>query len=69
VAGVVEAPNGAHFTSCVPDYERDELFQREYVAAAKDPELWAKFMAEYLEGDESTYQQAVARRTAARASA
>src|SRR3954463_11035415 len=22
--GVVETPNGAHFTSCVPDYERDE---------------------------------------------
>ena len=22
--GVVEAPNGAHFTSCEPDYRRDE---------------------------------------------
>ena len=31
---VVETPNGAHFTSCVPDYERDEQFQKEY---AKDP--------------------------------
>jgi glutaconate CoA-transferase subunit A len=69
VAGVIEAPNGAHFTSCVPDYERDELFQRDYVAAAADPELWAKFMAEYLEGDEASYQQAVARRTAARVNA
>ncbi len=28
--GVVEAPYGAHFTECVPDYERDEAFQREY---------------------------------------
>ena len=28
VTGVVEAPNGAHFTSCVPDYDRDEAFQR-----------------------------------------
>ena len=28
--GVVEAPNGAHFTECVPDYERDEAFQKEY---------------------------------------
>ena len=27
VAGVVETPNGAHFTSCVPDYDRDEAFQ------------------------------------------
>ena len=25
--GVVEAPGGAHFTSCVPDYDRDEAFQ------------------------------------------
>ena len=25
--GVVEAPGGAHFTSCVPDYGRDEAFQ------------------------------------------
>ncbi|MER6674320.1 CoA-transferase [Streptomyces sp. NPDC000983] len=30
VTGVVEAPNGAHFTSCAPDYGRDEAAQREY---------------------------------------
>jgi hypothetical protein len=35
--GVVEAPFGAHFTHCVPDYDRDERFQREYAASAKDP--------------------------------
>src|SRR5580658_7223670 len=40
VSGVVEAPNGAHFTSCVPDYERDEAFQRLYVEAAGDPGKW-----------------------------
>ena len=34
VDGVVEAPDGAHFTSCEPDYGRDEAFQREYVRAA-----------------------------------
>ena len=62
VHGVIETPNGAHFTSCVPDYDRDEAFQRDYVAAAKDPELWAKFQAEYLDGDEQDYQRAVARR-------
>ncbi len=33
VDGVVETPNGAHFTTCTPDYERDEKFQR-YAAAA-----------------------------------
>ena len=62
VHGVIETPNGAHFTSCVPDYDRDEAFQRDYVVAAKDPELWAKFQAEYLDGDEQEYQRAVARR-------
>ena len=66
VAGVVEAPNGAHFTSCVPDYDRDEAFQKEYVAAAKDPEAWAEFRATYLDlPDEAAYQAAVAKRVAA----
>lgn len=48
VSGVVEAPGGAHFTSCVPDYERDEQFQREYVAAAKDPAQWQQWLNRYL---------------------
>jgi glutaconate CoA-transferase subunit A len=66
VAGVVEAPGGAHFTSCVPDYERDEAFQKEYVAAAKDPDAWAAFSASYLEvADEAAYQAAIAKRAAA----
>jgi glutaconate CoA-transferase subunit A len=69
VDGVVEAPNGAHFTSCAPDYERDEEFQREYVAAAADPPTWAAFAAEYLGGSESDYQRAVSARVAARAAA
>jgi glutaconate CoA-transferase, subunit A len=60
VAGVVEAPNGAHFTSCDPDYGRDETFQRAYVAAAKDPGEWSRFAATYLTGDEAAYQAAVA---------
>jgi glutaconate CoA-transferase, subunit A len=34
VDAVVEAPNGAGFTSCVPDYGRDEAAQRAYVDAA-----------------------------------
>jgi len=59
VRGVVHAPNGAHFTSCAPDYERDEAFQREYVAAASDPERWAEFRARYVDVDEETYQKAV----------
>jgi glutaconate CoA-transferase subunit A len=65
VSGVVEAPNGAHFTSCAPDYERDEAFQREYATAAKDPEQWAAFVERYLSGDEAAYQAAVAARAEA----
>lgn len=65
VHGVVEAPNGAHFTSCVPDYERDEAFQKEYATAAKDLEQWAAFRARYLDvPDEAAYQAAVAARAA-----
>jgi glutaconate CoA-transferase subunit A len=62
VTGVVEAPNGAHFTSCVPDYERDEDFQREYVTAAADPQAWQAFQDRYLSGSDSDYQAAVAAR-------
>jgi len=59
VHGVIESPGGAHFTSCVPDYGRDEAFQARYAAAAGDPEDWQRFRAEYLSGDEASYQQAV----------
>ena len=66
VAGVVEAPRGAHFTSCEPDYDRDEEFQREYAGAAGDAAAWAAFRTSYLDTDEAGYQEAVAARTAAR---
>lgn len=62
ITGVVEAPGGAHFTSCVPDYERDEQFQREYVKAAADPQTWQDFVHRYLAGTEADYQAAVAAR-------
>ncbi|MBO3680264.1 CoA transferase subunit A [Streptomyces sp. NEAU-YJ-81] len=60
VNGVVEAPGGAHFTSCVPDYDRDEVFQRAYAQAAADPEAWRRFTEQFLSGDENAYQAAVA---------
>jgi glutaconate CoA-transferase, subunit A len=60
VAGVVETPNGAHFTSCVPDYGRDEAFQALYARSAARPEEWDAFAAEFLAGDEACYQAAVA---------
>lgn len=60
VDGVVETPNGAHFTMCTPDYERDEKFQRAYAAAAADDAEWAAFEERFLSGDEAAYQAAVA---------
>jgi glutaconate CoA-transferase subunit A len=60
VDGVVETPLGAHFTTCTPDYERDEAFQRAYVAAAGGTEEeWQVFHARFLSGDEAAYQAAV----------
>jgi glutaconate CoA-transferase subunit A len=63
VDGVIEAPRGAHFTECPPDYDRDEAFQREYAATAADPDKWDAFRSAYLEGDgEADYQAAVGAR-------
>jgi acyl CoA:acetate/3-ketoacid CoA transferase alpha subunit len=59
VAGVLETPNGAHFTLAEPDQARDEEFQRLYVQAATDPEKWAEFRDRFLSGDEAAYQEAV----------
>ncbi|MEJ8634354.1 CoA-transferase [Streptomyces sp. NPDC006475] len=55
VTGVVEAPNGAHFTSCAPDHGRDEAFQRMYAGTP-----WDEFAGRFLAGaGESDYQRAV----------
>ena len=58
--GVIEAPFGAHFTECVPDYPRDEEFQKAYAASAKTPEAWAEWRAKYLDcGDHAEYRKVV----------
>ncbi|MEV6763066.1 CoA-transferase [Streptomyces sp. NPDC051105] len=54
VTGVVEAPGGAHFTSCAPDHGRDEDFQRLYATTP-----WAEFSGRFLSGDEQAYRSAV----------
>ncbi|MER5620431.1 CoA-transferase [Streptosporangium sp. NPDC002544] len=59
VTGVVETPGGAHFTTCEPDYGRDEAFQQAYASAATGPETWRAFTGRYLSGDEAAYQEAV----------
>ena len=51
VDGVVEAPGGARFTECLPDYARDEELQREYATAASGPVALAEFTAKYMEMD------------------
>jgi glutaconate CoA-transferase, subunit A len=59
VDGVIEAPFGAHFTTCEPDYGRDEAFQRTYAASAVSAEAWNEFKAHYLDVTEAEYREAV----------
>ncbi|MFQ6398865.1 CoA transferase subunit A [Nocardia sp. KC 131] len=59
VDGVVEAPDGAHFTLAGDNYGRDEKFQRHYVESAKTPESWQQFVDKYLAVSEAEYQAAV----------
>ncbi|MEU2332248.1 CoA-transferase [Streptomyces sp. NPDC013172] len=54
VTGVVEAPGGAHFTSCAPDHGRDEDFQKLYASTP-----WEEFSARFLAGDDQAYRSAV----------
>lgn len=60
VNGVIETPRGAHFTSCEPDYGRDETFQKHYASVARDPDSWELFRKTFLECDEQAYHGAVA---------
>ena len=58
--GVIEAPMGAHFTECPPDYGRDEAFQAAYAKAARSDEDWEAFRKQYLEFEtEAEYRKAV----------
>ncbi|PQZ94600.1 acyl CoA--acetate/3-ketoacid CoA transferase subunit alpha [Arthrobacter sp. MYb227] len=46
---VFEAPGGAHFTTCLPDYPRNEEWQREYAHSASSPALWEEFRTRYID--------------------
>lgn len=60
VDGVIEAPGGAHFTECPPDYGRDEAFQKAYAASARDTDAWQTFRTRFLDVEsEEAYQEAV----------
>ncbi|MER0445049.1 CoA-transferase [Streptomyces sp. Edi4] len=57
VTGVVECPGGAHFTSCAPDYGRDEALQKLYATTP-----WPQFARRYLSGpDEKAPRRPLAR--------
>jgi glutaconate CoA-transferase subunit A len=48
VDSVVEAPRGAGFTDCDPDYGRDEAAQRAYADSAASPAAWAAWRDQFL---------------------
>ena len=62
VDGVVGRAGGALFTSCAPDYERDEGLQKEYASAAKSPEAWDAFKQAWIDVPEEDFQRKVAAR-------
>ncbi|MGZ4213846.1 MAG: CoA transferase subunit A [Actinomycetota bacterium] len=59
VDGVIEAPGGAHFTSCEPDYGRDETFQKLYAGSVGD--AWPGFYSRFVDVDEDGYRSSVER--------
>ena len=51
---VAEVPGGAHFTSCDPDYHRDESFQKAYARPRPTSTAgWSSFDARFLRVDEA----------------
>jgi len=56
---VAEVPGGAHFTSCPPDYAREEDFQRRYAKSAADSDAWEEFSARFVAVEEPEYRAAV----------
>jgi len=60
VAATVEAPYGAHPTSCYPRYAYDRGHLREYVSAAQSgPAGLDKYLATYVHVGEESYREAV----------
>jgi len=55
VSGVVEAPWGAHFTGCAPDYRADLTHVQEYLAAARDRTTWHDYLERYVYASDQDY--------------
>ena len=60
VDGVIEAPLGAHFTSCEPDYAVPGRWLKEYAGAAKDGDAWKAYRDRYVDVGDDDYRKAVA---------
>ncbi|HJR18899.1 MAG TPA: CoA-transferase [Actinomycetota bacterium] len=60
VDGIAEAPLGAHFTSCEPDYPVPGRWLKEYAGAAKDPDAWSAYRARFVDVSDDDYRRAVA---------
>ena len=59
VDAVVEAPFGAHPTSCYPEYTYDRRHLAEWVAAAGSEEGVAEYLGRFVAADEDGYDRAV----------
>jgi glutaconate CoA-transferase subunit A len=59
VDGVVEAPFGAHPTSCLPGYGIDLPHLERYVAGAKSAEAFAEYRRSFVDLDDRAYVEAV----------
>jgi acyl CoA:acetate/3-ketoacid CoA transferase alpha subunit len=59
VTGVVEAPWGAHFTGCAPEYRADLQHVQEYLSAARDGTAWNAYLEKYVFRSEPEYVQAL----------
>jgi glutaconate CoA-transferase subunit A len=59
VTGVVEAPWGAHFTGCAPDYRADLTHVQEYLAAARDGSAWNEYLERYVYVSDQEYLRAL----------
>lgn len=57
VTGVVEAPQGAHPTTCAPDYGWDMQHLKDYVASASEEGGWQRYLDSYVNGDEAAYRE------------
>jgi len=55
VTGVVEAPWGAHFTGCAPEYRADLQHVQEYLTAARDRTAWHAYLERYVYVSHQTY--------------